>query len=151
MGQLVAVVEKPSRQPGIVRFEANRALTGQGHERFGSPADAVGPRPAAELARRLFATGQVEGVHLYSNIITVNLNKGFSGAGLDEVVRDLYTYWVPGREPATFAEPEAETAAVGSGDAGGGDGGGDSEYTRRVPAHLIERSRAAMEKWRATH
>src|SRR5688572_30314424 len=52
MGQLVAVTEKPSSlQPSIVRFELNRALTGMGHEHFTSAADALGPRPAAELAR----------------------------------------------------------------------------------------------------
>ena len=42
MGQPVAVVEKPSSIPGMVRFEANRSLTGMGHERFGSRAEAVG-------------------------------------------------------------------------------------------------------------
>ena len=40
MGELVAVVEKPSATPGVVRFELNRSLSGMGHERFGSAADA---------------------------------------------------------------------------------------------------------------
>lgn len=156
MGQLVSVVEKPSRIAGIVRFEANRTLTGQGHERFGSADEAVGPRPAAELARRLFATGQVEGVHVYSNIITVNLNKGFAADGLFGVVRDLYQYWRPGMEPAVFEEvaPEEVAASSGGGDAGGGGGGGggdQSDYTRLVPAVLVERSRAALAKWRAAN
>ena len=61
MGQLVAVTEKPSSSPGVVRFELNRALTGMGHEHFRSAERAFGPRPAAELARRLFATGQADG------------------------------------------------------------------------------------------
>ena len=61
MGQLVAVTEKPSSSPGVVRFELNRALTGMGHEHFRSAEEAFGPRPAAELARRLFATGQADG------------------------------------------------------------------------------------------
>ncbi|MGD9997755.1 MAG: hypothetical protein AB7L17_20405 [Ilumatobacteraceae bacterium] len=153
MGQLVSVVQKPSTIPGVIRFEANRSLTGQGHERFGTEADAVGPRPAAMLARRLLSTGQVEGVHVYSNIITVNLLKGFNGAGLDEIVRDLFQYWKPGMEPAVFEAPEAEAApavaAGGEGEAGAT--GPEAEYLRLVPANLVERSRAAMAKWKASH
>ena len=36
MGQPVAVVHKPSSVPGVIRFEANRSLTGMGHERYPS-------------------------------------------------------------------------------------------------------------------
>lgn len=165
MGQMVSVIEKPSSIPGVVRFEANRSLTGQGHERFASTVDAVGPRPAAELARRLFATGQVDGVHMYSNIITVQLMRGFPSTGLHDIVRELYQYWKPGMEPAVFVDETAAAGADAGADAGGdagGDagagpdgaasaGGGDSEYTRRVPAVLIERSQAAMAKWRSSH
>ena len=93
MGQMVAVTEKPSTSPGVVRFELNRALTGMGHERFRSAADAFGPRPAAELARRLFATGQTAAVHVYANIVTVDLAKGASSDGLADVMRHLYQYW----------------------------------------------------------
>src|SRR5262245_29200210 len=110
MGQLVAVVEKRSTVPGVVRFEANRTLTGQGHEHFSAAADAVGPRPSAELARRLFDTGQVDGVHVYSNVITVDLAKGHDSAGLYDVVRDLYQYWKPGMEPPAFEETTAGDA-----------------------------------------
>lgn len=151
MGQMVGVIEKPSSIPGVVRFEANRTLTGQGHERFSSSSDAVGPRPAAELARRLFATGQVGGVHLYSNIITVNLEKGFGSDGLYDIVRELYQYWKPGMEPAVFVD-EAPAGAGGADAAAAPAGGeGDSEYTRRVPAVLVERSSAALAKWKASH
>jgi hypothetical protein len=153
MGQPVAVVEKASSIPGVVRFEANRSLTGQGHERFASLADAIGPRPAAELARRMFATGKVENVHVYSNVITVHLLRGHAPTGLDGIVRDLYQYWRPGMEPPAFAEPEPEAAPAG-GDAaaaaGGGGGAVESEYERRIPPVLVERSRAALAKWRAT-
>jgi hypothetical protein len=152
MGQMVGVIEKPSSLPGIVRFESNRTLTGQGHERFTASSDAVGPRPAAELARRLFATGQVEGVHIYSNIITVNLQKGFGSDGLYDIVRELYQYWKPGMEPAVFVDEAAAEPAAGEVAGGAAPGGeGDSEYTRRVPAVLVERSRAAMAKWQAEH
>jgi hypothetical protein len=151
---LVSVVQKPSTIPGVIRFEANRSLTGQGHERFGAVDEAVGPRPAALLARRLLSTGQVEGVHVFSNIITVNLFKGFTGAGLDEIVRDLFQYWKPGMEPAVFEAPEADGDAAPAVAAGGGEGGAtgpEAEYLRLVPPALVERSRAALAKWKANH
>lgn len=153
MGQTVSVVQTASSIPGVVRFESNRTFTGQGHERFASGAEAIGPRPAAELARRLFSTGQVERVHVYSNIITVNLAP-YSGAdGLFDIVRDLYQYWKPGMEPAVFEAPEAAApaAADAASAADAGSGGVQSAYTRLVPALLIERSQAALAKWKATH
>ena len=76
MGQLVGVVEKPSATPGVVRFELNRSLSGMGHERFASAADAWGPSPSALLARMLFDTGKVASVHVYANIVTVELERG---------------------------------------------------------------------------
>ncbi len=148
MGQMVSVMRKPSSLPGVVRFETNRSLTGQGHETFHTLADAVGPRPAAELARRLLETGSVDSVHVYSNQVTVMLARGFGADDLDGVVESLYQYWKPGMEPKVFEAPEAEAAAADAG-AGGDAGGGASEYERRVPAVLIERSRAAMAKWKA--
>lgn len=150
MGQLVGVVEKQSATPGVVRFELNRSLSGMGHERFTSVLDAVGPRPSAALARELFATGKVAAVHVYGNMVTVDLEKGFDSAGLADIVKEMYRYWKPGVEPPSFEDlqPE-EPAAVPA-----GDGGGDaelSEAAKRVPAHLLERSRAARERWKAQH
>lgn len=152
MGQLVGVVEKNSSIPGFVRYELNRNLTGSGHERFTSARDAVGPRPSAELARRLFGTGRVAGVHVYMNMITVDLQKGFTSDGLIEVVRDLYQYWKPGMAPPAFEDlvPADEPAAA----APAGGGGADptlSAAASRVPAALLERSRAALAKWKAGH
>ncbi len=151
MGQQVAVIERPSTQPGVVRFETNRSLTGMGHERFISVLEATGPRPAATIARQLLSTGKVDSVHVYGNVVTVELARGYTSAGLADVVRDLYQYWKPGMEPQVFEEvaPEASSAAAAA-PAGGG-GGADSEFLRLVPAILVERSRAAMAKWKATH
>ncbi len=149
MGQLVAVTEKPSSTPGVVRFEINRTLSGQGHERFRSAADAYGPTPSDELARRLFATGKVAGLHIYANMITVDLEKGFDSAGLSDVVRDLHQYWTVGVEPPTFEDLQPDEPAP---DASGDGGGGDvelSEAAKRVPPHLLERSRQARERWSA--
>jgi hypothetical protein len=152
MGQPVAVTEKPSSSPGIVRFELNRTLTGMGHERFASVDEAAGDDSAAELARRLFATGQVASVHVYSNIVTVDLGASGSSNGLADIVRDLYQYWKPGMEPPSFADVEAPAEEPAAGAPTGGDEGSDaalSEAAKRVPAHLLERSRAARDRWKA--
>jgi hypothetical protein len=150
MGQPVAVVLKNSPTPGVVRFETNRSITGMGHESFRTVADAVGPRPAAALARSLLATGHVERVHIFANIVTVDLLKGFNSDGLSDVVRDMYQYWKPGMEPPAFVEPVPEEgaapAAVGEAPAAGA-----SPYELRIPATLRERSAAALAKWQANH
>jgi hypothetical protein len=151
MGQPVAVVEKPTSRPYIVRFEANRTLTGMGHECYRSPAEAVGTRPSAELARRLFATGRVAGVHVFANIVTVDLEKGYDSTGLAEVVRDLYQHWKPGMAPPSFEDlvPAEEPSAAATAPAEGGADEALSEAAKRVPAHLLERSRLARERWKA--
>jgi hypothetical protein len=153
MGQQVGVVEKPSGTPAVVRFEANRNLTGMGHERFTTPSDARGDRPSAVLARRLLETGRVAGVHIYGNVITVDLAKGFDSTGLGDIVRDLYQYWKPGMSPPTFDDVQAEEA-VATPVAGGSGGEVDAalvEAAKRVPAHLLERSRQARGRWKANH
>ena len=150
MGQLVAVTEKPSSTPGVVRFEINRTLSGQGHERFRSVLDAHGATPSDELARRLFGTGQVAGVHVYSNIITVDLEKGFDSAGLSDLVRDMYTYWKPGVEPPSLADLQpAEPAAAEVAPGSGGSDDALSAAAQLVPMHLLQRGKAAREKWNA--
>jgi hypothetical protein len=151
MGQMVAVTEKPSSTRGVVRFELNRSLSGMGHEHFASVVDAFGDSPSDEVARRLFATGQVGAVHVYANMITVDLLKGATSDGLADIVREMYQYWKPGVEPPTFEDlqPE-ETPAGGGGEAAGG--GGDDAMSRAaqlVPAHLLDRGRAARERWNA--
>jgi hypothetical protein len=150
MGQLVAVTEKPSSTPGVVRFELNRTLSGQGHERFASVDDAYGPTPSDELARRLFATGRVAAVHVYANIVTVDLLKGFDSDGLADVVRDMYQYWKPGVEPPTFEDLQPDEPAESSDGAAGGDGDSAlTEAAKKVPMHLLVRAREARERWNA--
>lgn len=96
MGQPVSVIEKPSSQGGVVRFEINRTLTGMGHERYVAGEPVEGDRPPDELARRLFARGGIDGVHIYANVITVNLARGADTEGIADIIGDLYTYYVPG-------------------------------------------------------
>jgi hypothetical protein len=102
MGQLITVNEKRGVRPDVVIFELNRSLTGMGHERYRSAADPAGTRPVDALARRLFEAGGVEAVHVYSNVVTVDLEPGANGEGLADVIRDLFTYY---REGVEVAEP----------------------------------------------
>jgi hypothetical protein len=149
MGQPVAVVEKPTSTPGVVCFEANRNLTGQGHDRYDSYESAVGNRPSAVLARRLFDSGKIARVHMFANMITVTLRPGFQSTGLEDIVNNLYTYYVEGFVPPPLVMPEeapaAEAGPVVEGVAGG------PALDPRVPALLWQRSQAALAKWKATH
>ena len=143
MGQPVAVTVKPSTTPNRVRFELNRSLTGMGHERYTEAAQAKGPKPADELARRLFATGSVNAVHVYGSMVTVETRPGADVPTLQTTVENLYQYWKPGMEPPAFEDlvPAEEASAAPAIDAGG-----DpklAEALKKVPAHLLERSRAA--------
>jgi hypothetical protein len=100
MGQPVVVTQKPSARAGVVRFEANRVLTGMAHERYRRDQEVVGDRPPDELARRLLARGDVDEVHVYGNVITVVLARGHGGEGIREVIEGLYIYYREGVTPA---------------------------------------------------
>lgn len=100
MGQPIVVVQKPSSTKGVLRFEINRSLTGMGHERYRSAADATGNRPPDEMARRLFEHGGVDAVHVYSNMITVELAKGETGEGMLELVEQLFIHYREGVQPS---------------------------------------------------
>jgi Scaffold protein Nfu/NifU N terminal len=104
VGQPITVVEKPTSRPDVVRFELNRSLTGMGHERYRSREDATGPRPPDELARRLFDCGGVEAVHIFSNVITVDLAPGASATGLRDVIEELFIHYRPGVLPPSDEE-----------------------------------------------
>jgi len=121
MGQLITVTRKPTTKAGVVVFDLNRSLTGMGHERYRS-GEVTGHRPVDELARRLFATGGVSAVHVYSNVVTVVLTEPAGsggktqggGDGLDDVIRDLFTYY---REGVEVADPLATGQAAETGQA----------------------------------
>jgi hypothetical protein len=147
MGQPVAVITKPSSTRGIIRFEANRSLTGMGHERFASVQDAAGERPAAMVARRLFATGHVGSVHVYQNIISVDLLKGYDADGLQEVIESLHTYYTPGFVPPPLEMPAEEAPTADTNTTPTADGG--PAVDSRVPSALLEKSRLAKERWLA--
>ena len=103
MGQPVTVIEKPSTRPGVVRYETNRVLTGMGHEFYTSADDAKADRPADVLARRLFARGNLQSVHVNGGVVTITLAAGNSD-GIKQIIEGLYTYYVPGVEPPSDEE-----------------------------------------------
>ncbi len=106
MGQPIVVVEKPSiANPGMVRFETNRAITGMGHERYVAGSEVRGDRPPDELARRLLAQGGIAAVHINGSVVTVDLEKGSTSDGLKEVIEDLYIFY-----PPTAEDPDAAAA-----------------------------------------
>jgi len=149
MGQPVVVSRKSTRDPKVVRFETNRLLTGSGHEKYTlGVGTGRAVTPGAVLAARMFAAGKAEAVHVFGNLITVELSGGQTADGLDEIIRDLYQYWKPGMEPPSFedfvAEELAATPAADSAPASGG-----PAVDSRVPAHLLERSAAASARWAA--
>ncbi len=100
MGQPIVVVQKPSSTKGVLRFEINRSLTGMGHEAYANAAAAAGDRPPDVLARRLFEHGGVDAVHVFSNMITVELSAGESGAGMRELVEELFIHYREGVQPS---------------------------------------------------
>jgi hypothetical protein len=100
MGQPITVVEKQSSNPAVLRFETNRPLSGMGHERYTAPPSELLDRPVDELARRLFAAGGVETVHINGSVVTVTLAGGRTGAGLADIVRGLFLYYPGAPTPA---------------------------------------------------
>ena len=103
MGQPVAVVHQPTSIPGIIRFEANRSLTGMGHERYRSADDALGDRPPDVLARRLFEHSGVRSVYIYGNVVQVEVASGTKPDEIEAVVRELYLHYQPGVTPSVTA------------------------------------------------
>lgn len=111
MGQAITVTEKPTAKPGVVRFETNRNLTGMGHRRFTSPSDAMEDRPVDALARKLFEHGGVDAVHVYGNVVTVDLSKGASGEWIAEIIHDLFVHYRPGVLPPSDDELIAQAGS----------------------------------------
>jgi hypothetical protein len=111
MGQIVTVVERPSPRPGIVRFETNRALSGMGHDRYSAGQVIDDDRPVDELARRIFARGGVDTIHVNGGVITVELQQGQVADGIADIIRGLYTFYLEPGEELDPADPRAAVAA----------------------------------------
>jgi hypothetical protein len=103
------------------------------------------------LARRLFATGAVTSVHVYGNMITLDVTPSASEAALQTAVEDMYQYWTPGKVPPTEEELMAQVpksaAPVATGDAGAA--ASSDPNLAKIPPALLARSQAALAKARA--
>jgi len=98
MGQPVTVVQKPTSRADVVRFEINRSITGMDPHRYVAGEEVLGDAPPDEIARRLLGHPGVEGVHIYSNVITVDLGSGVPAEGLLADIESLFTYYREGVE-----------------------------------------------------
>ena len=85
----------------------------------------------------MFGTGKVASVHVYANIITVDLEKGYDSVGLSELVRDLYMYWKPGVQPPSVEDLQPDQAEVASSDVVDTSGVELSAEANKVPPHLL--------------
>lgn len=117
MGQPITVLEtKSTSNPAILRFETNRPLSGMGHERYEQPPSELRQRPVDELARRLFARGGVEKIHINGSVVTVTVGGGHTGEGLGDIIRHLFLHYgetpiVPLDAPASDADTSPESLA----------------------------------------
>ena len=98
MGQPITVVSQKSSTVGVVRFEVNRCLTGMGHERYRPDQEILGGAPADELARRLFELGGISGIHINSNMITVESTPDLNVDRVVEAIAGLHLYYPEGTE-----------------------------------------------------
>jgi len=102
MGQPVTVVQKPTSRADVVRFEINRAITGMEALRYAAGDEVAGDRPPDRLARQLLGHPGVEAVHIYANVITVDLGAGVvASEQLVDEIAELFTYYREGVEVVT--------------------------------------------------
>lgn len=99
MGQPITAIQTKSSRPGTVRFEINRTITGMGHARFEADQVIEDDRPVDRLAKALFAADPaVKAIHVYANVITIELSRDVDASVLHEAIEKLYTYYLPGVE-----------------------------------------------------
>jgi hypothetical protein len=106
MGLAINVKEHATTTPNVVRFEADRGLTGMAHERYASLADIVEDRPPDRLAKLLFERGGVRNVHIYGNEITVTLEPGANSGGMAELITNLFIHYREGVQPSIIVDPQ---------------------------------------------
>lgn len=97
-------MQKSSSKPGVIRYEINRSITGTGHERYRLGDEVVGQRPPDVLARMLFDHGGIDGVHINSNVITLDVAKGANTDHILDMIANMFIYYGPGVEIPSFSE-----------------------------------------------
>lgn len=104
MGLAINVIERPTAEVGVFRFETDRGITGMAHERYDSAADAIFDRPPDRLARLLFERGGVKHVHIYGNHVTVRIEPGANTLGIPELIQSLFIHYREGVQPSILPE-----------------------------------------------
>lgn len=111
MGQPVTVRSVRALRPQVVRFEIDRSLTGTAHESFSADAPPVGHRrPVDILAAGLLATGHASNVHVFSNVVSVQLKEATTDVTMDPAkdpviadlrlaMEELFIHYRPGVVP----------------------------------------------------
>lgn len=98
MGEPITFIKTNSSRPGTVRYEINRTLTGTDHERYEAGQVIEDDRPVDQLAKDLLAVDGVSSLHIYANIITIQLSRDIDLSPIDEAIENLFIYYLPGVE-----------------------------------------------------
>jgi hypothetical protein len=109
MGQLITVSHRDGVRPEVKHFALNRSLTGMQTLRYRAGEEITGDKPPDELARRLFAIGNVDSVTIYSSVVTVSApawNWDDIVDKVTETIANLFIYYGEGVTPAPAAVPE---------------------------------------------
>jgi hypothetical protein len=115
MGLAINVIEHKTSKPDVVRFEADRGLTGMAHERYSSLADVKFDRPPDRLAKALLERGGVRHVHIYGNEITVTLEPGANTAGMADLITNLFIHYREGVTPSIIVDENGEMIGEAAG------------------------------------
>ena len=120
MGLAINVKEYPTNTPSVVRFEADRGLTGMAHERYGSLSDVIFDRPPDRLAKVLLERGGVKHVHIYGNEITVTLEPGANTSGIADLITNLFIHYREGVQPSILVDENGDMVTDGAVSEGAG-------------------------------
>lgn len=113
MGQSIQIHDIRKLDDMVWRFEVDRSLTGTAHEIYrrpsGRPSEEVdrssGAKTSDVLADRILGSGYVDAVHVFSNIVTVELSSCSPEEGrersrhVEEILRNLFIHYRPGVMP----------------------------------------------------
>lgn len=104
MGQPMRIAGEREVRPNVFRFDLDRSITGTAHESYAKAPS--GNRPPDVLARRLFKTGTVVHVHVFSNEVEVTFGPSKDAQDLEQarlIIEGLFTYYLPGILPTPIA------------------------------------------------
>lgn len=111
MGQPIEVTSQPGSRPELMIFSINRSVTGMKLEEYPDPADAEGDRWCDELARRLGEAGVTRATIYSSTVVAEAPDWESRRSEIEDLIRDLYIYYVDGKIPEGDYTGEEESSA----------------------------------------